>query len=129
MLETLLSILQCDFLHVWARPYATVMCIFLHPSYGFYHITQIFGAQLEAAIELRQSKGVDWHYFCTLYTEFRGRTFSRVGSELNDFFSAQFILRSIHKWLKLFSDTFLTISNAKKNPLKKIVDFGCPALY
>ena len=49
------------------------------------------------AIELRQSKGVNWHYFCIPYTEFRGRTFSRVSSEVNDFFSAQFILRSIHK--------------------------------
>ena len=51
-----------------------------------------------------------------------------VLSEIVDFFLVQFTLRSVHKWLKLFSDAFLTISNFKKNPSKKFVDFACLAL-
>jgi hypothetical protein len=89
-------------------------------SRGFYRLIQIFLAQLETAIELSQSKGVDWHYFCVTSTEIRVRTFSGGDFSINDFFSAQFTSASIHKCLKLFPDSFLTISDALKNLQKNL---------
>ena len=106
--------------------WSTYLSCYYHVGYlftllrGFYRITHIFGAQLEAAVELRQSKGVDWHYFCATCTEIRVRRNFGVTSKINDFFSVQFTLRSVHKWVKLFSDAFLTISNPKKNPSKNL---------
>jgi hypothetical protein len=93
---------------------------FCTPSRGFYLITQIFWAQSEAVIELRQSKAVDWHYFCATCTEIRVKDDFLGPLSINCFFAVQFTSKSVHKWLKLFSNTFPTISDSKKNLQKKL---------
>jgi hypothetical protein len=93
-------------------------------SCGFYLITQIFWAQSEATIKLGQPKGVDWHYFCATCTEIRVKDDFLGPLSINDFFSVQFTLKSFHKWLKLFSDTFVTISDPKKNLGKKLLSLA-----